>query len=118
MTLQIGDSVWIKDENNRVYVDDNGVKHLSPILRKKFVEWFIVGETRISWEISKSPKSTWVKPVKVKKALVNKTFFTSEEEVEKTCWVETNRFRISRMVGDSKDFDKLKEIEKILSEGN
>ncbi|MGG4386521.1 hypothetical protein ABEX08_31530, partial [Priestia megaterium] len=58
--MKIGDRVWIKDEDRRIYVDDDGKRYDIPIYRKKFVERYIAGETRVSWLLSNSKEvSEW-----------------------------------------------------------
>jgi hypothetical protein len=119
--MKIGDKIWIFDEHHRIYVDDDGVKHSSPIYRKKFVEYNIIDETKISWLISHYTYDNipdWAKKnaKKVKKSEVNKIYWTSEEEIEKHCWIKENSYRLSELVKRCIDYDTLRRIEEIITE--
>lgn len=45
----IGETLYIRDSNKRVYVNDDGTKRSSPDPAKQWVAWDVVDETRDSW---------------------------------------------------------------------
>lgn len=117
--MKLGDKIWLFDDNRRVYVDDEGNKHQSPIYRKKFVPFYIVGETRVSWIVSnytldEIPEWAVAKGKKVKKVEANKTYWTSKEEVENKCWINENIYRIVEKVRHCKDYSLLKQIDNLI----
>lgn len=112
--MNIGDKVWIIDQDRRVYVDKDGNKSTYPIFREKFVERFIVGETRVSWLIDYSMNASFKKPVKIKKADAHSILYASEKEVEQRCWVEENRYKISERVRNCQDYETLSQIVDLL----
>ena len=117
--MKLGDKVWVFDSNIREYVDDEGKRHASPIYRKKFIECYIIGETRVSWIIShytleEAPEWAVKKGTKVKKADEGKKFWSSEEDVEKECWIFGNAYRISEKVRKCDDYDILKRIDEMI----
>jgi len=115
--MKIGDKVWIKDENHRVYVDDEGQRYNAPIYRKKFVERYIAGETRVSWLLTNSKEvNEWhlKHAKKIKKNDAHRIIFTSEDQIDRHCWAIQNHYRIADLVRGCEDFYKLKKIEEIL----
>ncbi|KLU62292.1 hypothetical protein CEB3_c13360 [Peptococcaceae bacterium CEB3] len=113
--MQVGDRVWIFDENNRVYRDAAGNETLSPWYRGHFVEHFVVGETRHSWILARSATTHPKRGFKIPKKDAEKHVFVSEEAVEKACWVQSNRYRIAKAVEESADYDMLRQIGEILN---
>lgn len=48
----IGETLYIRDDNRRVYENDDGTKRSSPNPRRCWVPYAITGETRDSWTIT------------------------------------------------------------------
>jgi hypothetical protein len=121
--MQIGDKVWIFDSNRRTYEDDQGNKLRSPWYRGYFVERFILGETKQSWIIGWHGATLDSRGnYKVNKKTLTYTnsyggnfkIHTSEEEIDRECWIQENQYKIREAVGFCKDYEKLKKIEEIL----
>ncbi|MFJ8528321.1 hypothetical protein [Bacillus sp. NPDC094106] len=110
--MKIGDKVWIFDNSIRVYEDENGNRSHGTNFRAKFVERYIVGETRVSWIIGYSPGTSPDIGMKLKKK--DRTFFISEEEVKQACWVHEHRYKIRNKLDFCKDYEKIKQIADIL----
>jgi len=106
-TLSIGSTVWIFDENYRVYTKD-GPGWGRIIYREHFRPHEIVGETGVSWVLDDGRK------VNKKTLKTHRNAFepvlTSEEDIDKVCWMREHRQGITRMVGNLNrfsDYDKL-----------
>lgn len=121
--MQVADKVWIFDINTRRYEDDKGNKLDRCWYRGHFVEKYIVGETKQSWIVGHKEASIDNRSnLKVnKKTLTYKSnygtdgkLYTSEEEINRACWLHDNHYRIQEQVRWCKDYDKLKKIEEIL----
>ena len=123
--MQIGDKVWIFDDNRRVYQDDKGNKTVSPWFRGHFVEKYIVGETTQSWLVGYKGNMLDDKTnIKVNKKNLtysignnygrNGKLYISEEEINQKCWMEENLRIIIRKVEQCTDYEKLRKIEEIL----
>jgi len=123
--MQIGDKVWIFDDNRRVYQDDKGNKTVSPWFRGHFVEKYIVGETKQSWLVGYKGNMLDDKTnIKVNKKNLtysignnygrNGKLYISEEEINQKCWMEENLRIIIRKVEQCTDYEKLRKIEEIL----
>jgi len=104
----IGDTVWIFDENHRVYrKDENGRSFGGPIYREHWVPTKITGETTRSWLIGygeKIPKKGW-NPRAVAFSL---------QEVEEQAYVMDNRHRLGDRVRDLRDAPTMRAIAAIL----
>lgn len=117
--LKVGDKIWIFDGNTRYYEDNKGNKLDRCWYRGHFVERIISDETKQSWIIEHGK-------IKVnKKTLTYSTtnmygkdgkLYISEEEINQVCWLNDNHYKISEMVRNCKDYNKLKQIEEILNE--
>ena len=123
--MQVGDKVWIFDNNRRYYKDDKGNKLTSSWYRGHFIELYIVGETTQSWLVGyKGENPDNRSCIKVNKKTLSYKFeygrdghlYTSEEEIDKNCWVNDNQYKIHEAVNYCNDYDKLKAIEEILKE--
>jgi len=121
--MQIGDKVWIFDSNKRSYVDDKGNKLDRCWYKYHFDERYIIGETKVSWIIGyESNKIENKNNIKVNKktleypyqSCLNGILYISEEQIDRVCWIEENKYKIRDMVGMCKDYDKLKKIKEIL----
>jgi hypothetical protein len=113
--MKVGDVVWKFDPNHYVYVDDNGVRHKSPIYRKHFVKHYIIGETKVSWIISRFKDIDIENGIKIKKKEAERILYTSEEEIDKHCWVIENRIKISDAVRMCYDYDTMKKTAELLN---
>ena len=124
--MQIGDKVWIFDSNSRVYKDDKGNETRSPWYRGYFREKVILGETKQSWLVGyERGRADDKSNLKVNKNTLtystqhgdlNGKLYVSEEEIDRECWLNENTNNLSVKVRDCKDYNKLREIEKILNE--
>lgn len=84
-------------------------------LPKNWREYDVIGETKISWLVGFEPR-----PTKVNK----KTFVSSDgviyvptlADIAKTEYVWNTRYKLGEAVKYCKDYDKLKEIQRILEE--
>jgi hypothetical protein len=121
--MQVGDNVWIFDSNRRVYKDDKGNETNRAWYRGHFREQFIIGETTQSWIVGdqwQSPYDRYI--IKVNKKTLTYKYeygrdghlYTSEEEVNRKCWIEENKHRIHNDVNYCNDYDKLMKIDAIL----
>jgi hypothetical protein len=118
--MQIGDKVWIFDNNRRRYEDDNGNELNRPWYKAHFFETKIIGETKQSWIVEE-----WKKLKVNKKTLEYSTtntygldgkLYISEEQINQICWIEENKYKIVDQVEHCKDYIKLKAINEILNE--
>lgn len=117
MALQIGQIVWIKDENRREYRAGQS----GPIFRKYFQSRQIVGETSASWVLSiegyKIDKKTgrlrcpnrdgsWY-------ALSGKIWLT-EADVDLECWFHDHRSDVARAVQHCTDAQVIRDVADLL----
>lgn len=108
--MKIGDKVWIKDINSRVYVKGSN----SPTTRGYFIERYIIGETTQSWVLAYGKDWELRLGDKYKKKSEWKQIWTSIEEVEDECWINDNCRRISKLVERCEDITILKTIENMV----
>jgi hypothetical protein len=98
--LKIGDSVWIFDENRRVYSKDGG-GWSNPIWREHWREHFVIGETSRSWLVglTKDSKPTSGSVIKIQKAShYNAKIAYSQAEIDEHDWARSNRYYIAQRV--------------------
>ena len=124
--MQVGDNVWIFDSNRRRYVDFKGNKLTMCWYRGHFDERYIVGETKQSWLVGYKgslPDNRLNLKVNKKTLQYSTTntygldgkLYISEEEVEQTCWIHDNHYKIREKVDKCDDYEKLKKIEEIIN---
>ena len=95
------------------YTDSEGNTHTVPMGSEvKFVEYYIVGETKNNWIISRYtldtiPEGEIENGVSVKKSDLRKTFWATEKDID----IHRIRGKIERC----NDYKLLKEIDSILS---
>lgn len=100
--IAVGSMVFVRDENSRVYLDQNS----SPEPRHFFVPREVLGETSRSWLVGyafspdKHPKSA---PIGL----------YGLDDVEDALWVQTHARRLADRVRSLKDADLLRAIAKI-----
>lgn len=86
--ISIGSTVWVFDQNRRVYARDaKGHATGAPIWREHWVPQKVVGENRMSWITDhrmKVPKRGGA------------GFALSAEELEDACWEHEHRYKILR----------------------
>ena len=112
--LKIGDTVWCRDENHRVYVKGS----VGPNERGYWVRSTVVGETARRWLLSggngKVPK----------KGDLPFGYARDEADLERQIWVRENYYKIGEAVrmcawgkaaGTKDAFDKLKAIAEIVN---
>jgi len=101
----IGETVWIFDENNRVYKkDENGKSYGGPIWREHWRPLEIVGETRVSWLTKyghKVPKKGGYK------------YCFSEQEINERSYVIANKYKISEIILKL-DYGQLKRVAELI----
>jgi hypothetical protein len=105
---QIGDTVYLFDENRRVYAR-NGAGRSSggPIYREHFLPYLIVGEEKRSWILDKEGRVGGGAPWPGK---TSKTKVMTEEEVEAACWRNDHRMAVSDAVRRCEDTEVLKQV--------
>lgn len=116
MSLGVGDSVWIFDENRRVYRDEDGNYSSRCIFRQHFCKVKVTGETRQSWILS------YQNNIKVnKKTLKYKrgygrdgNLYLTEDDIDKMCWIKDNKMNIIDIVRRCDNYKKLKQVEDIM----
>ena len=121
--MQIGDKVWIFDNNHRIYEDDKGNKLSgAPWYRGHFVERYILGETKQSWIIGYENDCVDYRfnlKVNKKTMIVNghalgTKLYLSEEEINQACWMQENSYKITQRLQRCNDYNILKQVEKLL----
>ena len=124
--MQVGDKVWIVDQNHRIYKDDKGNELTSPWFRGYFVDRTILGETKVSCIVG----NEWNKVndnsnFKVNKKTLEYTIpfrggkgilYPTETDIDKACWINDNQYKIIESMRQCHDYDKLKQIQNILAE--
>jgi len=108
--MKIGDKVWIKDGNHRVYEKGSN----APIYREYFVERYIIGETTQSWILGYYEDSLVKHGSKYKKRAELKSIYISLQEVNDECWRDKNCYRIAELVKRCYNVKILKDIENML----
>lgn len=116
----IGNKFYKYDGNKRVYTDlETGVKSSSPIFKYSFREFYVIGETKISWLLSPyadtKPDSHLVVKVKKNTNLTEAGYLTEAEKLA-AIWVEENSYRIYEKVRGIKNPEILKQIEKLIND--
>lgn len=111
--MQVGDKVWIFDNNHRVYEDKNGNRSNYALYSGHFREFIITGETKQSWVIGSLKVNK--KTLEVKGHALDPHLFLSQEEVNENCWVHENKYDILKKIERSADYGLLKEIERLLN---
>jgi hypothetical protein len=93
--IGIGSTVWVFDENHRVYARDaNGRAPGGPIYREHWVPVTITSETRVSWVINRWDK----KLPKKRPAGYRPRYCVSQAEIDEECWADDYRYAIVRHV--------------------
>ncbi len=109
MTLQIGSTVFIFDENRRVYIRNQKGGLLSsggPVYRDHFVQTTITGETPRKWKTAYHREAFKKNPFE--------TGFYTEEQVNQLCWAKEHHPRIRDELLNA-TYDQLQQIAKILN---
>ena len=113
----IGQTVWIFDGNRRVYRDGQS----RPVFREHFKDWKITGETSKFWLLGNSYqiiKATRMLKCPERKGnwyTLSPRVFWSELEVDETCWVHENRYRVVKDVQGCSDANTLRAIDALLA---
>jgi hypothetical protein len=107
--LKIGSTVWIFDENRRVYPKDKSGGS-GPIYREHFSPEIIDGETRTSWLIRSKHwrKADWIRINKK-----NPQCCVSIEEVDEQCWAQEHRYKIMQLA-QTADYKTLRKIAELV----
>lgn len=109
--------VWIYNENNRRYHDENGVKHSTPIVRYYWGRHEIVSETSRSWVTSDGYKIPKNPEVRSKDFWASRYVVFSEEEVLERVYVQENSNKLAEAVRKL-GYADLKAVEAIVSKSN
>lgn len=99
--LGIGSTIWIFDQNRRVYRDNRS----RPVYREYWRPIKITSETTRSWI------TEWGQKIP-KKGEHHGVCFT-EKEVDDKSWVEENRYKISEAVNRMRDAETLRAVAKL-----
>jgi hypothetical protein len=84
---QVGDTIWIFDENRRVYARDaSGKMFGAAIWREHWRPTKITGETKVSWVTRDGMKINKKKP--------GGNVALDEAAIDRACYVKDNRHRI------------------------
>ncbi len=110
--IKIGDTIWVFDQNHRVYVDDNGNKTSGPNYRHYWTERKVVGETSHSWLIGWEHNPTKISKKNLRDGELN--ICLNMEEVEEKVWLDQNKYPIVRMLQRCKDPEIFRTVEKLL----
>lgn len=102
--MKIGDTIWIFDQNRRVYPKGGGIGK-GPIWREHWRPEQIIGETKRSWLVG----SEW-RPIKVDKKEPRQRVAFSQEEIDLHEFVECHGHRIADAIGRIRDYATLKRI--------
>ena len=124
--MKVGDTVWVFDENRRVYPprDEQGRAHLGgPIWRGHWVEQTVVGENKTSFFVGRAPhgfdpkRLSWHRRI-LKRDLRDGTLrgvVRSLEELEKLVWMHDNRHELIDRVRRCEDHAVLVEVARLLA---
>lgn len=108
--IKVGSSVWVFDQNCRVYKRDaRGISSGTPIYRLHWVEQEVTGETSRSWIIGRGYAER-----KVPKKGEPQGVLFSLEEVERDTWKNDHTHKISEAVRRA-SYEQLKAIAEILN---
>ena len=103
--LKVGSTVWIFDENHRVYQrDEKGRQYGGPIYREHFVPRKIASETSRSWIVCGEKYD--------KKTL--RGLYVTKDQIDLKCWENVHRYKIVRAVEHSCDAKTLKAIAELI----
>ena len=107
---KVGDTVWVFNENRRIYARDEKGKSLGggPIWREHWEKGEILSETSRSWVLRYGEKVP-------KKGHDPRKYAFSLADIEDQAFVHENRYRISMAVSRNTDAAKLRTIDLILS---
>jgi len=117
----VGSSVWVFNENRRVYAKGLGDGHLwsssAPIWREHWEPLLVVGETRVSWIIGHSLKYPDVERKISKRDLADGKVIgvlTSAADLDAACFVHDHgrkiADRVARISGGRKAAETLRQI--------
>lgn len=106
--LKVGDTVWLFDENRRVYAKD---RQGGPIWREHWYPMTISGETSRSWIIGEHAWHSYKLPKKGKPGF---KIAYSQEEIDRAAWVHDNRYRLSHEIDRCEDYDTLKMVAELV----
>ncbi len=101
-----GDTIWIYDDNFRVYTKGSVGSFGDIIWREHWRPHTITGETRVSWILGK---------LKIKKATYpHQGIAYSQEEITEQEYIWTQGYKIGMMVGRIKDYATLKQVANLI----
>ena len=113
----IGKTIWVFDENHRVYPrDDHGRTLGPPIWREFWRKMEVLGETQRKWLIGfPGSKHLPPKPIKIpKKGSLPWGFAWDEAEIDRLVWIHDHRHKIAESVRQCSDYEILVQIERLI----
>lgn len=118
--MKIGEVYFNYDCNHRVYEDPvTKQRYAGPIYRLSFVKWYVIGETKKSYLLSRfkdsKPDNKMVEKMPKRIDPVIHGYLT-EEQMEDSVFMYDNQYRVSQEVGKIREVSKLKKIIAILEE--
>ena len=116
----VGDTVWLFDEDRRVYATPEPGRIWGtggPIYREHFVERRIVSEGPRSWVLDTGEKvNKQTRLTKRDHRGIAKALFLSLAEVEDSCYLKENHYRIADKVRTCRDAAVLRQIARLVAE--
>ena len=116
--VKVGDTVYYYNANHRIYEDDQGNKTHGPNERLMWIPIKIVGETPQTFLVEMDGYINKVtgelKGRYYGSARYGWSIVLTKQGVEDTLWLRTERYKMSDMVKDCTDVNKLKQIQSIL----
>lgn len=109
---KVGDTVWVFDQNRRVYRQENGRSVGSPIFREHFRETTITGETSRSWIIrgGKVPKDGGDVRRSTAGAHGRTTVYMTREAVDAAVFRNDHQYKIAKMVEACSDIALMRQV--------
>lgn len=107
--IAVGKVVFLRDTNNRVYIGASSLGAKGPIERHYYVPRRVVGENRISWQLSHGAHNHSGKVPKK-----NPSSVFGRLDVDDDIWVVEHRYKLARKIQDVKDARLLREIGKLI----
>ena len=104
---KIGDSVWVFNQNRRVYAKAPRGQYVgAPIWREHWEEREIIDETRVSWVLRGGGK--------IKKSANPRAVAFSEEEIDRRAFVKEKQVVFAGHIRECASYEAMKEIEAAL----
>lgn len=112
--LQVGDTIWVFDDNHRVYTKPQKGRAWGKIIwREHWVPRTIIGETRVSFEYATrgGRKREGTIP---KRGPLPSNIALSQQHIDEYEWVNRHKYRLSRDVERITDPATLRKVAEII----